>query len=82
MMDLLQWSGFACIVGGYWLFARSKWWGAAVSIVGAVPLALWAFIVDAHGVFALQIACAAMNARTLYQERSKCPNEQSTLLDP
>jgi hypothetical protein len=58
MMDLLQWAGFACIVGGYWMFARSKWWGAAISIVGALPLACGLFLLTLK-------ACSLYRSRAL-----------------
>jgi hypothetical protein len=69
VLDSLQWIGFILIVAGYWRFGSSKVQGGAISFLGSVPLAIWAFQVSAWGVLALQLACLLMNAKTIYDGR-------------
>lgn len=68
MMDALQWFGFIGTVVGYAVFTKSRTWGASLSLIGVVALGLWAFVLAAWGLLALELAFVAINLWVLWQE--------------
>jgi hypothetical protein len=81
-VDLLQWLGFAGIVGGYLLYGRNRLTGSSVSAIGSVPLAVWAFIMSAWGVFTLQVVCIAINLINVRKAMHDAPNPTSSPMCP
>lgn len=62
MMDALQWAGFAGTLGGYIVLVRwSVLWGAVINFIGVSLLGVWAVLVPAWGLLALEISFAFVN---------------------
>ncbi len=69
MIDFLQWSGTAGILGGLFLMDRKSLWAPVLITIGAVLMGFFGLMIEAYGIVFTNFVAVLLNVRTFWAWR-------------